>query len=88
MKDKIQLTLDNHKSSSSAHRSGELHMKTLISLLHQKQSYLGMCCLSQPFWQATRAQTFKTSNIVVYIFVYILTCVQCLVYYFEGLMED
>ena len=32
--------------------------KTLIRLLLQKQSDLGLSCLSRPFWQATRVQNF------------------------------
>ena len=39
---------------------------TLIRLLLQKQSDLGLCYLSRPFWQATTVQNFEYLPIVVY----------------------
>ena len=39
-------------------------MKTLIRLLLQKQSDLGLHCLSMPFWQATGVQNFRKFTIV------------------------
>ena len=38
--------------------------KTLIRLLLQEQSDLGLHCLSMLFWQATSAQNFRRSTIV------------------------
>ena len=32
----------------------------MISLLLQKQSDLGLSCLSMPFWQVTSVQNFRT----------------------------
>ena len=37
--------------------------KTLIRLLLQKQSDLGLHCLSLPFWQATSIQNLRTSTV-------------------------
>ena len=37
--------------------------KTLIRLLLQKQSDLGLPCLSKPFWQATSVRNFRTFSV-------------------------
>ena len=37
---------------------------TLFRLFLQKQSDLGLHCLSRPFWQATSVQNFRTSSVV------------------------
>ena len=37
--------------------------KTLLRLLLQKQSDLGLCCLSRPFWQAASVQNFRTFTV-------------------------
>ena len=37
--------------------------KTLIRLLLQKQSDLGLHCLSIPFWQVTSVQNFRTFTV-------------------------
>ena len=36
--------------------------------LLQKQSYLGLCCLSMPVWQATSVQNFRTFTITWYFY--------------------
>ena len=38
-------------------------MKTLMRLLLQKQSDLGLHCFSLPFWQATNVQNFRMSSV-------------------------
>ena len=35
----------------------------MIRLLLQKQSDLGLCCLSMPFLQAASARNFRTSTV-------------------------
>ena len=40
--------------------------KTLMRLLLQEQSGLGLRCLSRPFWQATNVQNFRTSTIIIF----------------------
>ena len=41
--------------------------KTLVRMLLQKQSYLGLPCLSRPFWQGTRDGDFRTFTIMYHI---------------------
>ena len=36
--------------------------KMLVRIDNQKQSDLGLCCLSWPFWQATTVQNFRAST--------------------------
>ena len=38
--------------------------KTLIGLLLQKQSDLGLHCLSRPFWQAASVLNFRTFTVL------------------------
>ena len=46
-------------------------------LLLQKQSDLGLCCLSELLWQATSVQNFSTLTIKVYLSRYkVIKCVQ------------
>ena len=40
--------------------------KTLISLLLQKQSDLGLTCLSRPFWLATSVPNFRTFTVRIH----------------------
>ena len=35
----------------------------LDQISFQKQSKLGLCCLSKPYWQATSVQNFRTITI-------------------------
>ena len=42
--------------------------KTLIRLLPQKQSDLGLHCLSRPFWQPMSVCHFRSSTIYLHIY--------------------
>ena len=46
--------------------------KTLIRLLLQKQSDLGLCFLSRPFWQATSVRNFRKYIIKLHIIIWVL----------------
>ena len=39
--------------------------KTLIRLLLQKQSDLGLSCVYRPFWQATSVQNIRTFTVLI-----------------------
>ena len=43
-----------------------MNRKTLIRLLLQKQSDLGLHCLFRPFWQATSVLKFRTFTVPMY----------------------
>ena len=45
------------------HDKREDHDQTASRLLHQKQSNLGLHCLSMPLLQATSIQNFRTSTL-------------------------
>ena len=60
-----QTTLGGKCSQIKCMLSGLEFTKSLTRVLHQKQSDLGLLCLSSLFWQPARVQNFKTPKMYV-----------------------